>query len=68
MICIDFDLLGATLKFWPPVAKGSYNSKHFLVIDLIVELSRGHSLREVANRVLVAIRVFLGEHTSDYSV
>jgi hypothetical protein len=44
MICIDFDLLGATLKFWLLVAKGLYNSKYFLIMDLVVELSRGHSL------------------------
>ncbi len=68
MICIDFDLLGITLKFWPLVAKGSYNSEHFLIMYLVVELNRGHSLREVAHRVLVAVRMFLGEHTSDYSV
>ncbi len=44
MICVDFDLLGAALQFQSLIAKGLYNSKHFLIIDLVVKLRRGYSL------------------------
>jgi hypothetical protein len=44
MIYIDFNLLRAALQFRSLIAKGSYNSEHLFIMDLVIKLGKGHGL------------------------
>ena len=59
VICVDLDAASSTLELRALLVQGSHNSKHLLIVDLVVAFSRGHGFREVGNWVLLSIRVKL---------
>ena len=46
-----------------PVVKSVNDSKQFSIIDVVISLSQGESLRKVSTRMKVSITVLLHENT-----
>jgi hypothetical protein len=68
IIYIDVNLRRGTHQLSTLLVKGVDNGQHLLIIDDVVDFSLIHSLAIVPHRVLVAVRIKLGQDTRYYSV